>query len=72
LSWTENFYKNRLFLRIFNLRKCVEIKTESEGKMKIVAKDLDFITAAQFRDEMLELKKMLRERLGGEMLKASL
>ncbi|MCE7925884.1 MAG: excinuclease ABC subunit UvrB [Haliscomenobacteraceae bacterium CHB4] len=39
---------------------------ESESKMKKAAKDLDFITAAQFRDEMLALKKMLRERFGGE------
>ena len=39
---------------------------ESENKMKKAAKDLDFITAAQFRDEMLALKKMLRERFGGE------
>jgi hypothetical protein len=29
-------------------------------------KDPDFITAAQFRDEMLALKKMLRERFLGE------
>ncbi|MBX2891058.1 MAG: excinuclease ABC subunit UvrB [Saprospiraceae bacterium] len=39
---------------------------ESESKMKKAAKDLDFITAAQFRDEMLALKKMLRERFGAE------
>ncbi len=39
---------------------------ESESKMKKAAKDLDFITAAQFRDEMLALKKMLRERFGTE------
>jgi excinuclease ABC subunit B len=39
---------------------------ESESNMKKAAKDLDFITAAQFRDEMLALKKMLRERFGAE------
>ncbi|MBV6438427.1 MAG: UvrABC system protein B [Saprospiraceae bacterium] len=43
-----------------------KIIAESESKMKKAAKDLDFITAAQFRDEMLALKKMLRERFGGE------
>lgn len=32
--------------------------------MKKAAKDLDTITAAQFHDEMLALKKMLRERFG--------
>ena len=37
---------------------------ESENKMKKAAKDLDFITAAQFRDEMLAMKKMLKERFG--------
>ena len=39
---------------------------EAENKMKKAAKDLDFITAAQHRDEMLALKKTLRERYGGE------
>ena len=38
----------------------------SENKMKKAAKDLDFISAAQFRDEMLALKKMLKERFGVE------
>ncbi len=36
----------------------------TENKMKKAAKELDFITAAQFRDEMLALKKSLRERFG--------
>jgi len=40
--------------------------TEAENKMKKAAKDLDFITAAQHRDEMLALKKTLRERYGAE------
>jgi excinuclease ABC subunit B len=39
---------------------------ESEKKMKAAAKDLDFISAAQFRDEMLALKKQLGERFGRE------
>ena len=33
---------------------------ETEKKMKAAAKDLDFITAAQHRDEMLALKKKLK------------
>ncbi|MEO5581850.1 MAG: helicase-related protein, partial [Saprospiraceae bacterium] len=32
---------------------------ETEKKMKAAAKDLDFITAAQYRDEMLALKKKI-------------
>jgi len=32
---------------------------ETEKKMKAAAKDLDFITAAQLRDEMLALKKKI-------------
>ncbi len=39
---------------------------EAENKMKKAAKDLDFMTAAQHRDEMLALKKSLRERYGAE------
>ncbi|MEZ4941199.1 MAG: excinuclease ABC subunit UvrB [Saprospiraceae bacterium] len=37
---------------------------ETETRMKKAAKDLDFITAAQLRDEMLALKKQLVERFG--------
>jgi excinuclease ABC subunit B len=37
---------------------------ESEKKMKAAAKDLDFITAAQFRDEMLALKKQFKDKFG--------
>ena len=33
--------------------------TETESKMKKAAKDLDFITAAQLRDELNALKKKL-------------
>jgi excinuclease ABC subunit B len=39
---------------------------DAEGRMKKAAKDLDFITAAQLRDEMLALKKQLREKYGAE------
>ena len=39
---------------------------DTENKMKKAAKDLDFITAAQYRDEMLALKKTMRERFGGD------
>ncbi len=41
------------------LEKMVET---AEKNMKKAAKDLDFITAAQHRDEMLALKKQLKER----------
>ncbi|MDZ4749375.1 MAG: excinuclease ABC subunit UvrB [Saprospiraceae bacterium] len=34
--------------------------SDTERKMKDAAKDLDFITAAQYRDEMLALKKRLK------------
>lgn len=34
---------------------------ETEQKMKQAAKELDFISAAQYRDEMLELKKKLKQ-----------
>ncbi|MFN4079611.1 MAG: excinuclease ABC subunit UvrB [Saprospiraceae bacterium] len=37
---------------------------ETESRMKKAAKDLDFISAAQFRDEMLALKKLMAERFG--------
>ncbi|MDX1479937.1 MAG: helicase-related protein, partial [Saprospiraceae bacterium] len=35
---------------------------ETEDKMKKAAKELDFITAAHYRDEMLALKKRLKEK----------
>jgi excinuclease ABC subunit B len=35
---------------------------DTENKMKMAAKELDFITAAQYRDEMLALKKRLRDK----------
>lgn len=40
---------------------------ETERKMKAAAKELDFITAAQLRDEMLALRKQMGERFGREM-----
>lgn len=40
---------------------------ETERKMKAAAKELDFLTAAQLRDEMLALRKQLGERFGREM-----
>jgi excinuclease ABC subunit B len=35
---------------------------ETENKMKAAAKELDFITAAHYRDEMLALKKKVRDK----------
>jgi excinuclease ABC subunit B len=35
---------------------------ESEKRMRVAAKDLDFISAAQFRDEMNALKKKLKDK----------
>jgi excinuclease ABC subunit B len=43
-----------------------KIIAETEKRMKAAAKELDFITAAQLRDEMLALKKQLGEKLGRE------
>jgi len=40
-----------------------KLVAETEKKMKKAAKDLDFITAAQYRDELLELKKKLKTQL---------
>ncbi|MBP7699506.1 MAG: excinuclease ABC subunit UvrB [Saprospiraceae bacterium] len=42
-----------------NLEKMI---AEAENNMKKAAKDLDFITAAQYRDEMLALKKQRKEK----------
>lgn len=36
---------------------------DTENNMKQAAKDLDFISAAQYRDEIVELKKKLNEKL---------
>jgi excinuclease ABC subunit B len=37
---------------------------DTESKMKKAAKELDFITAAQFRDELFALRKRMKERFG--------
>jgi excinuclease ABC subunit B len=37
-----------------------KVVMETERKMKSAAKDLDFITAAQYRDELFALKKRLK------------
>lgn len=42
------------------LERMVEL---TEQKMKKAAKDLDFITAAQYRDELFALKKQLKEAM---------
>ena len=36
--------------------------TSTEKKMKDAAKDLDFITAAQFKDELFALKKKYKDK----------
>ena len=36
--------------------------SDTEKKMKKSAKELDFIMAAQFRDELFELRKILKDR----------
>ncbi len=41
------------------LEKLIE---ETDRKMKAAAKELDFISAAQYRDEMLALKKKLKQK----------
>ncbi len=46
------------YLNRDQIEKMVE---ETERKMKAAAKDLDFITAAQYRDELFALKKRLKE-----------
>ncbi len=38
-----------------------KMMAETERKMKAAAKDLDFITAAQYRDELFALKKQMKE-----------
>lgn len=38
-----------------------KLMTETENKMKKAAKELDFISAAQFRDELFALKKKIKD-----------
>ncbi len=40
-----------------DLEKLIKV---TEGKMKQAAKELDFITAAQYRDELFALKKQVK------------
>ena len=47
-------YRSPLIAAIKNKRK-------QEDKMKKAAKDLDFISAAQYRDELFALKKKYKE-----------
>ncbi|MDQ3140770.1 MAG: excinuclease ABC subunit UvrB [Bacteroidota bacterium] len=46
-----------------NRSQLEKLFTDTESKMKAAAKDLDFISAARFRDEMIEIKKKLQEKL---------
>ncbi|MFT5801275.1 MAG: excinuclease ABC subunit B, partial [Nonlabens sp.] len=44
-----------------NREQLEKVVKETERKMKAAAKDLDFITAAQYRDELFALKKRLKD-----------
>ena len=41
-----------------------KLMSQTEKKMKDAAKDLDFIMAAQFRDELFAMKKKFKDRYG--------
>jgi excinuclease ABC subunit B len=45
-----------------NREQLEKMINEVEKKMKAASKELDFITAAQYRDEMLSLKKKMKEK----------
>ena len=45
-----------------NAAQLEKMIADTEKKMKAAAKDLDFLTAAQYRDEMQALKKKLKEK----------
>ncbi len=47
-----------------NAAQLEKLLTQTEKKMKEAAKDLDFISAAQYRDEMLGIKRKLKEKFG--------
>ena len=49
-------------LAYLNRDQLEKLIKETEDKMKKAAKELDFITAAQYRDEMLGLRKRLRDK----------
>jgi excinuclease UvrABC helicase subunit UvrB len=40
--------------------KLISLATETERKMKAAAKELDFMTAAQLRDELFALREKLK------------
>ena len=46
-------------LEYFNKDQIKSLITETETKMRQAAKDLDFISAARYRDELTALKKKL-------------
>ncbi|MCL4136928.1 UNVERIFIED_CONTAM: hypothetical protein GTU68_066638 [Idotea baltica] len=47
-------------VQYMNREQLEKLANTTEGKMKKAAKDLDFLTAAQYRDELLLLKKRLK------------
>ncbi len=49
-------------VKYMNRDQLEKLVTETEKKMKKAAKDLDFITAAQYRDELFALKKQMKDR----------
>lgn len=50
-------------IQYMNRSQLEKLIAETESKMKAAAKDLDFISAARYRDEMQILKKKLPEKL---------
>jgi excinuclease ABC subunit B len=50
-------------LKMMTRDQLEKLISETEQKMKKAAKDLDFITAAQYRDELFALKKQIKEAI---------
>lgn len=48
-------------IEFMNRDQLETLMTQTEKKMKEAAKDLDFISAAQFRDELMALKKKIKQ-----------
>ncbi len=48
-------------IAMMNMEQLNALLKDTEDKMKKAAKDLDFISAAQYRDELFALKKKLKE-----------
>ena len=46
-------------MQYMNKDQIQKLIQDTEAKMKQAAKDLDFISAAQYRDELLALKKKI-------------